>query len=125
MRELMISSNCIMIGLQGKSFKKFSNDFYCFFCLFILFSELLRFCLLGWNWSIDLLVRYIRSVFIQFFGLFFRTSPIFFILSCNFILIACVTSFLLLMPSVFLQLKAFELYWGAVQCFARFRHHEF
>ena len=32
-------------------------------CLVLLVSQLLRFCLVGWDCSIDLLVRFIRSVF--------------------------------------------------------------
>ena len=32
-------------------------------CLILLVSQLLRFCLVGWDCSIDLPVRFIRSVF--------------------------------------------------------------
>ena len=32
-------------------------------CLILLVSQLLRFCLVDWDCSIDLLVRFIRSVF--------------------------------------------------------------
>ena len=32
-------------------------------CLVLLVSQLLRFCLVGWDCSIDLLVKFIRSVF--------------------------------------------------------------
>ena len=60
-RELMIVLNCVIYGLQVKSFKSFSNDF-CLVCLIVLGSHHLRFCLFGWHCSIDLLVRYIRSV---------------------------------------------------------------
>ena len=63
MRELIIILNCVIYGLQVKSLKSFSTDFICFVCLILLGSQLLRFCLFGWDWSIDLLVRYSRPVF--------------------------------------------------------------
>ena len=37
--------------------------FFWLVCLILLVSQLLRFCLVGWDFSIDLLVRFIRSVF--------------------------------------------------------------
>ena len=47
------------LKLQG--FKQWS--FFRVVCLVLLVSQLLRFCLVGWDCSIDLLVRFIRSVF--------------------------------------------------------------
>ena len=71
LRELMSILNCIIFGLQGKSFKSFSFD-YCLVCLIILISQLLKWSF-GWDCSIDVLVRYISSQsFIEIFGLYFR-----------------------------------------------------
>ena len=64
LRELMSILKGVIYGLQVKSFKGFSNDsFFWLVCLILLVSQLLRFCLVGWDCSIDLLVRFIRSVF--------------------------------------------------------------
>ena len=74
-RNLMIILNCIIYGLQVNSLKSFSNGyFFVFFCLILLGCQLLRFCLFGWDCSIDLLVRYIRSVFHSILWIVFQDS---------------------------------------------------
>ena len=63
LRELMTILHCVINGLQVKSFKSFRNNCFFLFSLSLLVSQLLRFRLFGLDCSIDLLVRYIRSVF--------------------------------------------------------------
>ena len=64
MRDLKSILIFILLRLQDKSFKIFSNVFLV--CLIILVSQIVRLCLFGWDCSIDLLIKYIRSVFYLF-----------------------------------------------------------
>ena len=105
--------HCIIYGLQVKSFKSLGIIVFSLFGLILLVSQLSRFCLFGWDCSIDLLVRYIWPVFhsipwivfqelscyvfyfvvMIFVTAIWRHSHFLFIRSCNFNWIACVTSF--------------------------------